>query len=212
MNNPSYYPNYYSIDDIMVTQERIPCRALRPLLQLGFLDSSEKSENLEPNQQLELPLWYLMQQDERNPDFGLQVPDIFTSAYKEIYKADANFVELGKLNKFYYDLGMYLCKFETGDDLAEMLYDTAQERVKGLKDMCNNVSNENLMDNKKLEHMERMLYEVGIRSHKMFADWLQEKSVNIKSTELVTNHRKRKRDALDGDEGSSQASSQRSSM
>lgn len=35
MNNPSYYPNYYSIDDIMVTQERIPCRALRSLEKLG---------------------------------------------------------------------------------------------------------------------------------------------------------------------------------
>lgn len=139
------------------------------------------------------------------------VPEIFTAAYKEIYKADASYVELGKLNKFYYELGMHLCKFDTGDDLAEMLFDTAQERVKGIKDMCNNVSSENLTDNKKLEHLERMLYESGSKTHKMFADWLQEKSVNIKSTELVTNHRKRKRDALDGEEGSSQ-SSQRASM
>lgn len=197
------------------------------------MDSSEKSDHLEPNQQLELPLWYLLQQDERSPNFAwvelrfpikvkfnnlgifsigrLIVPEIFTAAYKEIYKADASYVELGKLNKFYYELGMHLCKFDTGDDLAEMLFDTAQERVKGIKDMCNNVSSENLMDNKKLEHLERMLYESGSKTHKMFADWLQEKSVNIKSTELVTNHRKRKRDALDGEEGSSQ-SSQRASM
>lgn len=211
MNTPSYYPNYYSINDVMVTQERIPCRTLHNLFQMGFLDSSEKSDHLEPNQQLELPLWYLLQQDERNPNFELVVPDIFTTAYKEIYKADASYVELGKLNKFYYELGMHLCKFETGDDLAEMLFDTAQERIKGIKDMCNNVTSENLMDNKKLEHMERILFEAGSKSHRMFADWLQEKSVNIKSTELVTNHRKRKRDAMDGDEGSSQ-SSQRSSM
>lgn len=92
-----------------------------------------------------------------------------------------------------------------------MLFDTAQERLKGIKDTCNNVSSENLMDNKKLEHLERMLYEAGSKTHKMFSDWLQEKSVNIKSTELVTNHRKRKRDALDGDESSS-LSSQRTSM
>ncbi|XP_058461867.1 DNA replication complex GINS protein PSF3 [Malaya genurostris] len=200
MNEPSYFPNYYSINDLMITQERIPCRALQNLYGLGFLDTSEKSENLEPNHQLELPLWYLLQQDERNPNFQLVVPEIFTTAYKEIYKADANYVELGKLNKFYYELGMYLCKFEAGDDLAGMLFDTAQERVKGIKDMCNNVSNENLTDNKKLEYMERILYEAGSKSHKMFADWLQEKSVNIKSTELVTNHRKRKRDLMDDDE------------
>lgn len=208
MNIASYYPNYYSIDDIMVTQERIPCRVLHNLFQMGFLDTaSEKLGDLLPNQSLELPLWYLLQQDERSPSFALEAPDIFTSAYKEIYKADANYVELGKLNKFYYELGMYLCRFDTGDDLAEMLHDTAKERIKGIKDMCNNVTSENLMDNKKLEHLERILYEVGSKSQKMFADWLQEKAVNIKSTELVTNHRKRKRDALDGDEGSSQRSS-----
>ncbi|XP_055594915.1 DNA replication complex GINS protein PSF3 [Uranotaenia lowii] len=216
MNKPSYYPNYYSIDDIMVTQERIPSRTIHHLYQMGFLDSSEKSEHLEPNQQLELPLWYLLQQDDRNPNFELVIPDIFTTAYKEIYKADANYVELGKLNKFYYELGMYLCRFSNSDDLAEMLFDTAQERIKGIKDMCNNVSSENLTDNKKLEYIERMLYEEGSRSHKMFSDWLQEKAVNIKSTELVTNHRKRKRDALDGEEGISASqmsqSSQQSSL
>lgn len=191
----------------MATQERIPCRAHHELFQMGFLDSScEKNGNLLPNQQLEVPLWYLLQDEERTRYFSLIVPDIFTAAYKEIYKADASYVELGKLNKFYYELGMYLCKFDNGDDLAEMLFNTAQERVKGIKDMCNNVSSENLMDNKKLDHLERMLYEEGSRTHRMFSDWLQEKSVNIKSTELVTNHRKRKRDALEGDEGGSQSS------
>lgn len=101
---------------------------------------------------------------------------------------------------------MHLCKFEAGDDLAGMLFDTAQERIKGIKDMCNNVSNENLMDNKNLEYMERILYELGSKNFKMFSDWLQEKSVNIKSTQLVTNHNKRKRDALEGDDGASQSS------
>ncbi|XP_053684422.1 DNA replication complex GINS protein PSF3 [Sabethes cyaneus] len=211
MNKPSYYPNYYSIDDIMVTQERIPCRVLQNVYGLGFLDSSEKTEHLEANQQLELPLWYLLQQDERNPNFQLIVPEIFTAAYKEIYKADATYVELGKLNKFYYELGMYLCKFESGDDLAGMLLDTAQERIKAIKDMCNNVNSENLMDNKNLEYIERILYESGSKNLKMFSDWLQEKSVNIKSTQLVTNHHKRKRDAIEGDDRASQ-SSQRSSM
>ncbi|KXJ68457.1 DNA replication complex GINS protein PSF3 [Aedes albopictus] len=207
MNKSSYYPNYYSIDDVMATQERIPCRTQQELFQMGFLDSSsEKTGNLMPNQQLELPLWYLMNLDDRSRYYSIIVPEIFTPAYKEIYKADASYVELGKLNKFYYELGLYLCKFGTGDDLADMLFTTAQERVKGIKDMCNNVSSENLMDNKKLDHLERMLYEEGSRTHRKFSDWLQEKSVNIKSTELVTNHRKRKRDLLEGEEGSSQSS------
>ncbi|XP_055627772.1 DNA replication complex GINS protein PSF3 [Toxorhynchites rutilus septentrionalis] len=206
MHCSSYYPNYYSIDDVMVTQERIQCLTLREVYQMGFLDSSQKLEHLEKNVQLELPLWYLLLQDERNAFVKINIPDIFTAAYKEIYKADASYVELGKLNKFYYELGMYITKFEAEDGLAEMLFDAAQKRVSAIKDMCNNVSSENLIDNKNLEHLECILYEVGSRSHKMYSDWLQEKSVNIKSTELVTNHRKRKRDILDDDESESQPS------
>lgn len=173
--------------------------------------SSGDPVNLVADQQMELPLWYLLYDNDRGCYFSLIVPEIFTAAYKEIYKADASYVELGKLNKFYYELGMYLCQFDDGDDLAEMLYNAAQERIKGIKDMCNNVSSENMMDNKRLDHLERILYEEGTRTHRKFSDWFQEKAVNIKSTELVTNHRKRKRDVLEGEEGSSH-SSQRSSV
>lgn len=36
MNKASYYPNYYSIDDIFVTQERVPVETQMKLHQMGI--------------------------------------------------------------------------------------------------------------------------------------------------------------------------------
>ncbi|XP_052861334.1 DNA replication complex GINS protein PSF3 [Anopheles cruzii] len=193
MNGPSYTPNYYSLDDITVTQERVPCRTLQDLYMMGFLDPSEKTSNLSSDHTIELPLWVVLQQDERNPHFETQTPDIYSAAYKEIYKADANYVELGALNKFYYELGMYLTRFDTANSVSEMLLSTAQERLKGLKDLCQNVGNESLNVNSKFEFMERLLFSEGCKTNKLFDDWMQEKQVHIRSTEIAVNLRKRKR-------------------
>lgn len=35
MNKKSYYPNYFSIDDIFVTQEKVPCVTEQSLAKLG---------------------------------------------------------------------------------------------------------------------------------------------------------------------------------
>ncbi|XP_053659661.1 DNA replication complex GINS protein PSF3 [Anopheles marshallii] len=193
MNIPSYRPNYYSLEDITVTQERVPCRATQDLYMMGFLDASEKSANLTNNHTLELPLWVILQQDERNPHFEAQIPDIYSAAYKEIYKADANYVELGALCKFYFELGMYLSRYDGTNSVPEMLHVTAQERMKVLKDLCQNVGNESLNVNSKFEFMERLLFSEGCKTNKLFDDWLQERQVHIKSTEIAVNLRKRKR-------------------
>lgn len=35
MNKSSYYPNYFSIEDIFVTQEKVPCETEQYLHKLG---------------------------------------------------------------------------------------------------------------------------------------------------------------------------------
>lgn len=81
MNSRSYYPSYYSIDDIFVTQEKIPCITEQNLSKLGenlkkyfelivlkkninflgFLDTSSEGADLKQNQKVDLPLWYILQ-------------------------------------------------------------------------------------------------------------------------------------------------------
>lgn len=58
----TYYPNYFSIEDIFVTQEKIPCEAQQSLSKLGFLDpSNQESPDLKAGQHVDLPLWYVLQ-------------------------------------------------------------------------------------------------------------------------------------------------------
>lgn len=81
MSGPSYYPNYFSLEDIIVTQERVPCTVETQLAGLGmkfeylfvnawrkrecvgFLDPSGTEPDLEAGKSIELPLWYAMQFD-----------------------------------------------------------------------------------------------------------------------------------------------------
>ena len=51
----TYYPNYFSIEDIFVTQEKIPCTVEQNLNHLGFLDSSSEITDLKAGQKVELP-------------------------------------------------------------------------------------------------------------------------------------------------------------
>uniref|UniRef100_A0A4Y0BG62 Uncharacterized protein n=1 Tax=Anopheles funestus TaxID=62324 RepID=A0A4Y0BG62_ANOFN len=74
-----------------------------------------------------------------------------------------------------------------------MLHVTAQERMKVLKDLCQNVGNESLNVSSKFDFIERLLFNEGGETNKLFDDWLQEKQVHIKSTEIAVNLRKRKR-------------------
>jgi hypothetical protein len=63
----TYYPNYFSLEDIFVTAEKIPCEVEQNLQKLGFLDPSSDSPDLKAGTSLELPLWYILQvQKERS--------------------------------------------------------------------------------------------------------------------------------------------------
>lgn len=35
MNSESYFPNYFAVDDIFVTQERVQCEVLMKLAKMG---------------------------------------------------------------------------------------------------------------------------------------------------------------------------------
>ena len=42
--NQSYCPNYFSIEDILATQERVPCQVDSDLKNLGFLDPGSDNQ------------------------------------------------------------------------------------------------------------------------------------------------------------------------
>jgi GINS complex subunit 3 len=153
---------------------------------------------------MELPLWQLENSQVRAIDFKVHIPEIYQDAYTEICKADANAVNLGRLNKYFYELGRYIVRFDRHNAVAKLLHDTCRERAVYLKDLCNNLNNESRQD-LRLENLEHQLFELGCRTNREFSNWLVEDSSNIKVADIVENHRKRKRAIMELDGSSNQS-------
>lgn len=51
----------------------------------------------------------------------VQVPDIFQKLSKDICEADANAVDLGRMNKNFYEFGRYLTRFDNIGHVGPML-------------------------------------------------------------------------------------------
>lgn len=79
--------------------------------------------------------------------------------------------------------------------------------MKYLKDLCNNINNEARNDHK-LDYIEKALFDIGCRTNRNLSEWLQSNSVNIKTSQMVVNHRKRRRALMEAENAVS--SSQRS--
>lgn len=70
--------------------------------------------------------------------------------------------------------------------------------MKYLKDLCNNINNESRNDHK-LDYIESLLFEVGCKSNRKLTEWLQQNMLNIKTSEMVINHRKRRRALMEAE-------------
>jgi GINS complex subunit 3 len=81
--------------------------------------------------------------------------------------------------------------------------------MKYLKDLCNNTNNETRND-QKLDSIENLLYELGCRTNYKWEQWLLRNTINIKTSEMVVNHRKRRRALMEAANAVVNASSQSS--
>lgn len=53
----------------------------------------------------------------------VNIPDIYKTIYGEIMLADATAIDLGKLNKHFYELGRYVAAFDRNGFVGKMIYD-----------------------------------------------------------------------------------------
>jgi len=53
----------------------------------------------------------------------VKTPEIYKSTYGEICKADATAVDLGRLNKHFYELGRYVAHFDRNGFVGKMIYE-----------------------------------------------------------------------------------------
>ncbi|XP_055314680.1 DNA replication complex GINS protein PSF3 [Sitodiplosis mosellana] len=198
MHITSYQTNYYSIPDILVTQEKIPCIAEALLHGIGTLDPTFDKPNISRGEKIELPLWYAIHQTRlsRSRTLNFQVPDIYKSRLKEICEADALAVDLGRMNKFFYTFGQYVVPFDNSNTLAQMLYETCRARCRLLIDLSKDAAR-GLKNAQKFEHIESILYAIGCSTTEKHLKWLSGRAELLHTPLMVSNHQKRRRAQLD---------------
>lgn len=199
MHLTSYQTNYYSIADIMATQQKIPCIAETNLQAMGTLDSTFDKPDVEAGEKLELPLWYAIQSNTpRSRILKYQVPDIYKSRLKEICEADALAVDLGRMNKFFYTLGQYIVPFDRTGTVAPMLYETCRARCRSLIDLSKDTTKA-LKNAPKFEFIESEMYSIGCHTNDVFTKWLSGRTALLHTPHMVSNHQKRRRARMDCD-------------
>lgn len=187
-----FVPNYYSIDDIFVTQEKVPCRSLQVQRKMGFLDPGSDSPDL-GQQNVDLPLWYCLGiEGSRNPTFKFEIPDIYCNVYVDIYKADAKVVNLGKLNKYYFQFGRYISRFDLTGEVRKMLRETFNVRMKFLRDQLQNDKIVDVKNELGLDNLEYQLFKMGYKNIDEFNKWMKgDSSATLEASDMVKQHRRR---------------------
>ncbi|CAH1164469.1 unnamed protein product [Phaedon cochleariae] len=195
--HPSYAPNFYSIEDILATQERIPCKFLGNVPDMGHLNPSTLEKDLAAGTVLELPVWLVQELSlGRHSIVATELPKIYKESYREILKADACAVDLHKFNLYFYELGKHIKHFDRKGDVHDILLHTFKTRFRQIMDLADHsVSDPTVQE--RLETLEARLFSDAYDARTKLNAWLVESGAILEAANMVVNHKKRKRMNLD---------------
>lgn len=126
-SRPSSY-DYFDIDDVIATQDKVPCKLEVQVHHLGFLDPSSDGEHMAVGTKLELPYWLAKELcSRRRRVVSVELPKVYKDGYREILKADASVVDLHKYGPHFYDIGTKLMHFD--DDENALVIRSLQEVI-----------------------------------------------------------------------------------
>jgi GINS complex subunit 3 len=188
--------SYFSVDDILASQQKIPVRIEVPIYRLGFLNQSADEEHLKAGLKMELPFWLtkVLGSKARNIVHA-ELPKQYKRGQREILSADANVVDLYKMGPYYYSLGLKLLCFEHLEtkDVSKSLLETFLNRFRQIMD---NSQNADMADTytltAKLDEMERLLFALGQQATQQLGQWERGSSHKITSALALQRRRKRR--------------------
>ncbi|XP_068158737.1 DNA replication complex GINS protein PSF3 [Drosophila tropicalis] len=210
----NYFPHYYSIEDIFVTQEKVECKVNTKLQRMGFLDAGSETEHLEPGRTVNLPLWYIKELKVNNAYFTVCVPEIYKNVHKAVCEAETTHIELGRLHPYFYEFGRYLTPYDSNHVIGRIIFETLRQRVRYLLDISkNDVQNRSSKPEHRLDNIEANLHVAGTKTNTQYINWLQMCSNQICISQLVEeHHKKRKRADCSDDENDSHPASKRGTL
>nr|XP_033798776.1 DNA replication complex GINS protein PSF3 [Geotrypetes seraphini] len=188
--------NLLSLEDVLMSQEKLPCRTESSLLRLGFLEKSGDSENIPLGSKMELPLWLVKGlYDQKRRVLSVELPKIYREGWRTVFNADANVVDLHKLGPHYYGFGSQLLHFESPEnpEIAKTILQTFVGRFRRIMDSSQNAYNEDTSALvAKLDELERSLFRAGQKGLNDFQCWEKGQASQITASRLVQSYRKRK--------------------
>ncbi|KAK9503131.1 hypothetical protein O3M35_011761 [Rhynocoris fuscipes] len=184
--------NYFSIPDILASQERLPCTFTRNVSFLGELDPSCDGPMLLQGTSLELPYWLASALIKDNI-VSMELPKAYKETFRDVLKADASVVDLQKTSKYFYEYGKLVSYINprNSEELCMCITQTFIDRYRQLCDWAQNQhSDEEIKD--KLDFLEKDLMARGKIAHMELTKWLCDGVGKINTAHLVSSHKKRK--------------------
>lgn len=121
--------NFLSLDDILMSHEKLPVRTEIPMPRLGvfFQDRSAGAESdhaIPQGSKLELPLWLAKGLfDNKRRVISAELPKLYQQGWRTVFSADANVVDLHKMGPHFYGFGSQLLHFDSPEnaDISQCL-------------------------------------------------------------------------------------------
>ena len=169
--------HYFSLDDILASQERIPLTIKQNIPQLGFLDPQshyqEDATVLLTGTTLELPLWMAKDFKAKNRA-KLDLPKTWSLSQRQIIIADPNVVDLHKLGPYFYQSGCHILKYisvgqeldDEAETISNILVDTLTKRFRGIMDASANAEAQDTLINTG-KQLKLLVTNIG-RRHRFF--------------------------------------------
>lgn len=205
MESQSYLPvppgvgmeeNYWSLDDILLSAERLPTRTESAFPRLGFLERSGDTNDIPEDTKIELPLWLCKGLYEKKKKVvSVELPKVYRERWRTVFNADPTVVDLHKMGPYYYGLGSQLLHFENPENLeiAQTLLQTFIGRFRRTMDLSQNAYNEDtsaLVE--RLDCLEQSLFKAGQSGLNDFQSWEKGEASQLTASSLVLNYGKRK--------------------
>lgn len=193
--------NFLSLDDIVMSQEKLPVRVETPMPRLGafFLErgaGAEADHPLPQGTKLELPLWLAKGLfDNKRRILSVELPKMYQEGWRTVFSADANVVDLHKMGPHFYGFGSQLLHFDSPEtaDISQSLLQTFIGRFRRIMDSSQNSYNEDTSALvARLDETERGLFQIGQKGLNDFQSWEKGQASQITASSLVQNYKKRK--------------------
>ncbi|EEB17677.1 DNA replication complex GINS protein PSF1, putative [Pediculus humanus corporis] len=188
MSEGSYFPDYFSIEDIMVTQEKVPCVTVVPFSLTGFSIEENDDKHIDENVTINVPLWLAKKLCSRQIKYlKVEVPEMFKQHNIDAYEADPRIIDLYRINPYFFEYGMIYSQIphKFGTKIREILQKMGKERFKKI---LNWVMHE-MKDPWKMQELdlsEQRILKNGLKGMDMLNEWLHQTQLKIKPSDVVT--------------------------